>query len=454
MRNLLPHDGGAGRKSGGAGPKAETAAGIHNPAIQRRWQLQRAAAGLLSDKSPAVDRYGQPAVHFDYRVAMCHRGTDGGAPGIKRAPDRGNARFIGLQTCGSVWHCPICSPKVAAARRDEMQDALNAWKARGGEVYFLTYTSQHDAETGGMDCAESLKKMSAVLSRFKSLRVYRTAVEAAGGVGAIRALEPTFGELNGWHIHTHELLFAQPGHGAALSRLRKAWARQLIKRGMSGLKPGDIGREKFRKLRALLQRSLTVQNGDYATEYILKFGREPEKDRGAWGLAAEMTSAHRKHGRLAGTDGAPQRCGHASPWGLLNDYLDGDRRSGALFREYAQAFHGRRQLFWSPKLKELFFGLADRSDDDIAAADDTRCTEFVCDVLPSQWALVIAHEARFDLLRAAASDGADGVRALLADLETRPPPRRSDFFTEGRFTPRPPTFYETAAGRVLYAGER
>ncbi len=305
MRNLLPHGHDGGRKPGGAGPQAETAAGIHNPAIQRRWQLQRAAAGLLSDKSPAVDRYGQPTVHFSYRVAMCHRGTDGGAPGIKRAPDRGNARFIGLQTCGSVWHCPICSPKVAAARRDEMQEALTAWKARGGEVYFLTYTSQHDAQSGGMDCAESVKKMSAALSRFKSLRVYRAAVEAAGGVGAIRALEPTFGELNGWHVHTHELLFAQPGHGAALSRLRKAWARLLIKRGMSGLKLGDIGREKFRKLRALLDRSLTVQNGDYATEYILKFGREPEKDRGAWGLAAELTSAHRKSGRLVGTDGGP-----------------------------------------------------------------------------------------------------------------------------------------------------
>lgn len=454
MRNLLPHGRESAAKSAGAAPQAVSAAGIHNPAVQRRWQLQRHAAGLLADKEATTDRYGNPAVHFKFRVAMCHRGTDGQGVSVRRSPDRANARFGNLHTCGSVWHCPICAPKVAAVRRDEMNEALAAWKQRGGEVYFLTYTMQHDAEGYGMDCAETLKLMSAALSRFKASRGYRAALESAGAVGAIRALEPTFGELNGWHVHTHELLFAQPGHMEPLKRLVKSWARMLLKRGMAGLKAYDIGADKVRKLRALLRRSLTVQSGDYAADYVAKFGREPENDRGAWGLASEMTRAHMKRGRLgAGTDGTPQRCDHATPWGLLNDALDGDCRSGALFRQYAKAFQGRRQLYWSPKLRELFFGLVERSDDEIAAADDARCTEHVIEILPSQWAVVIAHEARFDVLRAAASDGAEGVRALLAELDGRPPPR-SGFFTEGRYTPRPMTTYETAKGRAVYVAER
>lgn len=405
---------------------------------------------MLSDKSPAVDRYGQPAAHFTYRVAMCHRGTDGGGVSVRRSPDRGNARFANLQTCGSVWHCPICAPKVTAARRDEMNEALQAWTAQGGEVYLATYTNQHDMDGRGADCAESLKTMAAALSRFKASRAYRTAVESAGAVGAIRALEPTFGEMNGWHVHTHELIFAKAGQLRQLRRLASPWVRQLIKRGMAGLRPGDIGAEKIRKLRALLRRAFTVQDGSYAAEYLLKFGREPETERGAWGLASEMTRAHMKSGRgLAGTDGTPQRCGHVTPWGLLNDALDGDKRSGALFREYAQAFHGRRQLYWSPKLRALFFGLVDRTDEQIAAADDARCTEHVIEILPSEWGLVIAHEARFEVLRAAASDGAAGVRAILAELENRPP-GRSDYFTEGRFKPPPMTTYETPAGRAIY----
>jgi len=447
MRNLLP----SAARPAGDPAGAVTASAINNPAARRRWQLQRQAQGILSDKSPAVDRYGQAAAHFQYRVAMCHRGTDGTAPAVKRSPDRANARFTNLQTCGSVWHCPICAPKVAAVRRDEMNQAIAAWKQRGGDVYFLTYTMQHDTAGNGLDCAASLKLLAAALSRFKASRAFRSAVEAAGAVGAIRALEPTFGEINGWHIHTHELLFAQPGQLKNLRRLAKGWVRLLIKREMSGLKPGDIGADKRRKLRALLRRAFTVQPGNHAADYVAKFGREPENDRGAWGLASEMTRAHLKNGRGAvGRDGVPQRCDHVTPWGLLNDAHDGDARSGKLFREYAQAFHGRRQLYWSPNLRKLFFGIVDRSDEEIAAQDETRCTEHVIDILPSQWELVIAYEARFEVLRAAANGGAEAVRALLDELDGRVNPRRSGFFTEGRFTPEPETYYETLQGRALY----
>ena len=446
MRNLPPQP---------AAPQAETApAGIHNPAVRRRWLLQRHAAGLLADKKPAIDRYGRETVHFAYRVAMCHRGTDGGAPTVKRSPDRANARFTGLQTCGSVWHCPICAPKVAAARRDEMNEALAAWKRTGREVYFLTFTMQHDAAGGAMDCAETLKKMSAALSRFKGSRIYQTTIKAAGAVGAIRALEPTFGEMNGWHIHTHELLFAEAGQLENLRQLSAAWVKLLVKRGMAGLRLGDTAEETQSKLDALHARALTIQSGDKAADYVAKFGREPETDRGAWGLASEMTRAHMKRGRGAvGSDGVPQRCSHSSPWGLLNDALDGDARSGALFREYAQAFHGRRQLYWSPNLRQMFFGMVERSDEDIAAADDKRCSEFVIEILPSQWAQVIAHEARFDVLRAAAAGGAEAVAELLAELDTRPA-SRSDYFSEGWRAPPPPTYYQTAKGRVLYVGDR
>lgn len=447
MRNLLPH----GHAPAGDPVKAVTASAIHNPAARRRWQLQREAQSILAHKSPAVDRYGQATVHFKYRVAMCHRGTDGGAPAIKRSPDRANARFTGLQTCGSVWHCPICAPKVAAARRDEMNQAIKAWKEQGGEVYFITSTMQHNADRyGAGNIQGAVDDLAAALSRHKASRRYRAALEAAGAVGAIRALEVTYGEMNGWHVHTHELLFAKPGQLRELRRLVKPWVRMLIKRDIAGLLPGDIGVEKIRKLRALLRRALTVQPGNKAADYVAKFGREPENDRGAWGLASELTRAHMKNGRGAGTDGVPQRCDHASPWGLLNDALDGDGRSGSLFREYAQAFHGRRQLFWSPKLRQIFFGIVDRTDEEIAAQDDTRCTEHVIEILPSEWALVIAHEARFDLLRAAAADGAAGVRAILAELENKPPGRRSDFFTEGRFAPPPETYYRTETGRALY----
>jgi hypothetical protein len=128
-------------------------------------------------------------------------------------------------------------------------------------------------------------------------------------------------------------------------------------------------------------------------------------------------------------DGVPQRCGHATPWGLLNDALDGDKRSGDLFREFGQAFHGKRQLFWS---REFFFGLVERTDEDIAAAPDVRCSEHVCEIGPWSWELVIAHDARFEVLQAAATDGRAGVKRLLDKLEAAGPPGRSGEYVRGR----------------------
>lgn len=412
----------------------QTAAGtVHDPGMARRWALQRKAQGILSDKAMRENRHGVTVAHFEFRVAMCHRATDGGPVAIKRSADRMHARYAGVQTCGSVWHCPICAPKVAGERREEMNEAIAAHVQEGGEVYFLTSTFSHDAETfGAGNLGAALDALAAARSRFTGSRAYRSTMEAAGALGAIRALEPTFGEMNGWHPHTHELVFGRPGMARLLlRRLRKLWARELLKRGLGGLRPGDIGADRRRRLRHLLAHCFTVQPGDYAAEYVAKFGREPERDRGAWGIGSEMTRSHLKRGAGAGAQGVPQRCEHVTPWGLLNDALDGDKRSAELFREYAIAFQGRRQLLWSPGLKKHFFGTVGRSDEEIAATD-ARCTEHVCEVGPVSWARVLEHNARFDLLRAAAIGGAQGVHEFLEKLERAPPGRFSGEYVEGR----------------------
>jgi hypothetical protein len=224
MRNLPPH----------VDPKAKFGT-VHDTGVRRRWSLQRKAQSLLCHKHEKENRHGDRVPAFTYRVAMCHRGTDGGAPVVMRSPDGMNARFAGLQTCGSVWHCPVCAPKVAAVRRDEMNAAIKAWKNRGGDVYFLTYTMQHDAETygaGELDAAGAA--LGAALSRFKASRQYCALREQLAAQGTIRCLEVTYGEINGWHVHTHELMFAKPGQLQVLRQLRGAWARLLLKRGLGG----------------------------------------------------------------------------------------------------------------------------------------------------------------------------------------------------------------------------
>lgn len=406
---------------------------VNDPGMRRRWRLLGKAAGLLDDKVPRM-RQGREVVHYSYRVAMCQRGMDGGGVTIRRSLDGQRAEYGGLQTCGSPHHCPVCGPKMAARWVEQINIAMRAWIAQGGAIYFLTYTHQHDRETAGQGmCEAAADGLAGALSNYKGRRPYLNFRKEHGVVGVIRALESTYGELNGFHHHTHEIMLAAPGalvtdsNGrivrwrSPLYRLARVWARVLIKKGMAGLKPGDVGAERFRKLRNLLTRCFVAQDGRYAAEYMLKLGKEPE----SWGVASELAKSHLKGGANRRPDN-PRRCEHASPWELLNDALDGDVRSGELWREWAEAMHGRAKLYWSPRLKDRF-GIPHIDDIELARAPDTQCVEDVITLGVMEWRLVLSRGARFDVLHAAATDGALGVRRLMIQLAASPPGERDDF---------------------------
>ena len=71
---------------------------------------------------------------------------------------------------------------------------------------------------------------------------------------------------------------------------------------------------------------------------------------------AELAYGHMKRAKKGGR----------SPWQLLEDFDRGDRRAGALFRAFAGAFKGARQVTWSHGLRD-HFGVDERSDEAIAA---------------------------------------------------------------------------------------
>lgn len=416
---------------------------VHDHGLKRRWALQRQAGRIMNDKVPRTNRDGQEVVHWVYRVAMCHRGMEGNAVSVHRSPDGQRAEFSsGVQTCASPWHCPVCAPKIAARQVEQMNLGIHRWLERGGSVYFLTLTNQHERDGAGQgECKPALNRLTAALGSVKGKRAWRDVMKLCGSPGSIRALETTYGELNGWHHHTHEILFGARDalvmdrrggvvrHLSPLFRLARIWARELIQRGLAGLKPGDTGAARFKKLRDLLTYCLDVRPGAYAAEYVAKFGKEPESERGRWGMASELAKSHLK---AAASDGSYwRRCVHASPWELLNDALDGDLSSEDLWREFALAFHGRAKLYWSPGLKALL-DIPDISEIEFARAPDARCTVPVCDIGPIQWRLVIAHDARFEVLRAAALDGRAGVEAFLAKLEGLPARYSGDFTVRDR----------------------
>jgi hypothetical protein len=314
-----------------------------------------------------------------------------------------------------VWHCPICAPKIAAGRVKEMNSAIGQ-HGIGSSVYFITYTVQHDRDSSGTGrlCFQ-LAALRNSLSRAKGGSAFRDVMTQCGSIGSIRAIEVTYGELNGWHSHAHEIRFAEPGalvrdrEGqivrwlSPMYQLRRVWVRELMKRNIAGLDPCDSPRTRRGKLRSLLAHALTVQDGTYAARYVAEFGTAPE--RGLW-VSGELGLSHIKQTR---------RAGHCTPWGLLADALEGDKRSESLFREYGETFHGVPQLYWSRGLKE-HFKIDDIEDDEIAAEPEKVCSVFVALVADDDWSRVLRYNARFELLRAAAIDGPLGVESYLSDL--------------------------------------
>ena len=120
----------AGRETAALGINAKLPAPPVNPMLRRveRFALQSVARDILPDS----------------RTAKCLR-IRAHAKDVQvwKSKNHKTASYGGLQTCGSVWVCPVCGAKVVERRRGEIQQAMAMHRACGGEVHLLTLTAPH-----------------------------------------------------------------------------------------------------------------------------------------------------------------------------------------------------------------------------------------------------------------------------------------------------------------------
>lgn len=297
---------------------------------------------------------------------------------VWRSADHGSAHYGGLQTCGSVWACPVCAAKISERRRVELLQTMEAHKAAGGQCLLLTLTHPH---SHGDDLAAMLKAQAKALDSLNKNRAGRALWDSLGTVGTVRALEVTHGG-NGWHPHFHILIFCGPDVDRVEARRRfyDLWSQACVKVGL-GL-PSD-------------QHGVRLDGGDEASAYVTK---------GLWGLDHEMTKGHIKKASKG-----------RSPFDLLRSYLyDDDKQAAALFREYAQAFKGKRQLQYSNGLKKLY-QVEDLTDEQIAAVQDDEA-ELLGSIDLDQWRLILAADLRGEVLELA-RHGWEPVARLLSSLK-------------------------------------
>lgn len=269
------------------------------------------------------------------RPAYCGRYAAGESVTVLAGGEAG-AGLAGVQSCGSVWVCPVCSEKINAARRNELTAGVEAWISAGGGVEFGTLTLSHHE---GDRLADLWDAIGPAWNRATSgAGVAWNGSKGAGGSGVttgdrwafgisgyVRVVETKHG-VNGWHPHVHFLLFTvQP-----LDARRRA----LLAGRLFGRWEAAVNKAGYRTSWAHGIDLRPVETASGVGEYLAKNDYRATPG----GAAFEVTGSHSK---TAGKGGR-------TPFELLAAVVDqGDADDLDRWHEWEKASQGRRQLTWS-----------------------------------------------------------------------------------------------------------
>lgn len=340
-----------------------------------------------------------------------------------------SARWGNLIDCKDIHVCPECSKRMYRERGKEIARAFDKHKKAGKHISMVTFTHSHGR---GDDLKVKLGLMGKAMSRFWGDRQNKAVFAQMGLIGHVKNLEFTHGWANGWHPHNHTLLFTDLSKeqyanervavtfedlpdsiiGQKVRYVSYKREQKLIKQGRGGdivlITFEDFLRYRWIELALAVglgepswDNGLSLDDADNAEAYLAKFE-----------TAHELTDSHNKQGRGRSRN----------QWQILNDTLSDNlslaNSSIKLWREYANAVKGQRQLVWSRGLK-AHFGIDDLDDDDLLLdVDDDNEVVKTHELLLSegQWIKILIGRLQPYILNLAEEQGLEVVKNYLKSL--------------------------------------
>lgn len=353
----------------------------------------RGAAGPVVDRRKRADRYERRAFLWG-ASALPRLRNCGRAPWAEviwlRFRD-GVAGWHGLQHCGSVWSCPVCSSRIRFTRSREVAAVLARAVEDGHPLGFVTLTMRHHR---GQSLIDLWDAAAAAWRRASQGRQWRRVVGSVV-TGVVRVWEVTYG-ANGWHVHVHAVVVMEPGQAGAFDGV----AAGMYERWSAGLQAAGLDAPLLRG------QDWHVVEGEAGhielAWYVLKVS-EPEVVGRALGFELGYSMSGRAQSVLA----------TRTPFHLLDEVrLLGDADSFDAWLEYESGSRGRRQIGWSKALRERF-GVApdDRTDEEIAREEvGTEADNEVGMTADRSWRVFIEHAYRqWALLDLREESGLDAV---------------------------------------------
>lgn len=350
-----------------------------------RYKLLSAAQKILIDNDICNPRNGNP-----HRTRYCHARRTYLADNITIKLNQNvissEASIGNVQTCGSVWSCPICATRIAVQKGKLVQKALRYATENNQVPIMIALTASHAIHT---PLKEFKAKFKAAWKMFSSHRRWRKFKKTYGLKHWIANREITYGR-NGWHYHMHLLLFMDAvslKYAADDIKLEETltelWIHCLAHHGL-----GAVGKY-------ALKVSASEKVG---VEYLTKIGLTEDAKTGD--LQYEMTASSSK------------KSGYTI-WDILRHASYGDKASEALYIEFVQTMFGDSFLSFSKGFLPLLEDIALPADDE--NSDKKKEWLFIA---PYWWGIVYRSFAIADLLECAArTRNVEAVRQFLHDLQ-------------------------------------
>lgn len=396
---------------------------VRDEARAERWALRREMRKFATSKR--VQACGRAGVREDGSVVL--RVTD--ATGTAAQPAVGAAGrvagFAGLFRCGSVWLCPECSVRIAAARAAEIEQVLAHFLARGGWAVLVTLTMRHHREHS---LADGLRAFSEGWGAVTTGGAWQADKRVTDYAGYVRALEVTESPEHGWHVHGHGIVvFRSRPSDEVLDKMAagmfRRWSAGVQRAGMPAPLE-EYGLDVQRLDPSIAPDRLVEQSRAWAA-YIVK-GLAQEA---ALGASKEAKRGNRTIRQLMRDALLPTRYEDPQTGEVVTAV---DLTARARLAEYENAIMGRRQITWSQRDHDLRKAAAmepERTDEQVV--EEELDGEDVA-VIPSQSWRVVEPRAT-ELLSVTERGGPDAARRWLDDLgvEWWRPTRLTDHHRSG-----------------------
>ena len=292
----------------------------------RKRQRREARAGLWS-----VSKLVRPA--------RCGRVVVGNEVAVHQVPNGDALRgaVTGLETCGSVWACPVCSAHIRQERASEIAAGTTQHLQRGGGALLGVFTVPHHR---GDDLGTLLDGMTAAWRSVCRGAPWKRIRERFGIVGMVKAWEVTFG-ANGFHPHFNALVFTErPLTETEVLQLESVlhdrWSRMVQRRGLG--EPSSAHGVSVQ----------LVNDAESVGRYTAKVQEET--------IGLEVARGDLKD---------PRSRDRWLPFEILYAAAQGEAWALNAWWEYERATHGHKCFTWTQGMRELLELGEEREDGEI-----------------------------------------------------------------------------------------